>query len=39
MWSEKIEKRRKANGFKKEGSKRSNLLETSNLSLLVMAGI
>jgi hypothetical protein len=39
MWFKKIEKRRKANGFKKERSERSDLLETSSLSLLVMARI
>jgi hypothetical protein len=39
MWSKEIEKRRKASGFKREKLKRSNPLETSSISLLVMAGI
>jgi hypothetical protein len=39
MWSKIIEKRRKASGFKKEKSKRSNPLKTSNISLLVIARI
>jgi hypothetical protein len=39
MWSKEIEKRRKANGFKRKRSKRFEPLETSSLFLLVMAGI
>jgi hypothetical protein len=39
MWFEIIEKRRKANGLKRERSKRSYPLETSSLSLLVIVGI
>jgi hypothetical protein len=39
MWSKEIEKRRKASGLKRERSERSNPLETSSLSLLVMVGI
>jgi hypothetical protein len=37
MWSKVIEKRRKANGLKKETSERSNPLKISSLSLLVIA--
>jgi hypothetical protein len=39
MWSKAIEKSRKANGLKREISKRSDTLETSSLSLLVIARI
>jgi hypothetical protein len=39
MWSKIIEKKRKANGVKKEKSERFDLLKTSSLSLLVIAGI
>jgi len=37
MWSKVIEKRRKANGLKRERSERSDALETSSFSLLVIA--
>jgi hypothetical protein len=39
MWSKVIEKRRKANGLKRDRLKRSDPLETSNLSLLMIARI
>jgi hypothetical protein len=39
MWSKAIEKNRKANGLKREILKKSDPLETSSLSLLVIARI
>jgi hypothetical protein len=39
MWFKEIEKRRKASGFKRERSERSDPLKTSSLSLLVKPGI
>jgi hypothetical protein len=39
MWSKVIEKRRKASGLKTERSERFDPLETSTLSLLVIARI
>jgi hypothetical protein len=39
MWSKVIEKIRKASGLKREGLERSNFLETSSLSLLMIARI
>jgi hypothetical protein len=39
MWSKVIEKRRKVSGFKKERLERFDPLETSTLSLLVIARI
>jgi hypothetical protein len=36
MWFKIIEKRRKTNGLKRERSKKSDPLETSSLSLLVI---
>jgi hypothetical protein len=39
MWCKVIEKRRKANKFKRERSERFDPLETSSLSLLVIVGI
>jgi hypothetical protein len=39
MWSKGIENRKKANGFKRERSKRFYSLETSSLSLLVITRI
>jgi hypothetical protein len=39
MWSQIIEKRRKADGLRRERSERCDPLETSSFSLLVIVGI
>jgi hypothetical protein len=39
MWSKEIEKRKKANGFKRKRLERFDTLKTSSLSLLVKVGI